>query len=529
MPGTGIDRYTLRVLIATTGRHEHDRVELWQAYDPVLDRPVAMRILRADHPRAERLTIAARAAATVDERHLVHVLDVLDRVRVEGTAECGPADYVVIVHEWSSGATLADIFEQREGEPLDVADALDLARQVAVALAAAHRMGVAHQRIRPGALLITGSTAPDGDGEVRVRGLAVDAALWEPLQAGPGVDLDVHGIGCLLYTAVTARWPGGLADGVSGAPTHAGALLPPSHVRAEVPTWVDQICARAIDPALWGDATARGKGASQPPFADVDALLAALGAPAEHNEPPRRLALAGSRTNTVVTATAPAVQLATKPGRGSRVLHRTLGIAAAVAIMGGLGAGGWQLITNAPSPWGTTAQALPTEVLTYVGEASPSAITDYSAGVLPGQLTPTAVVSFDPFGTDGAENPDLVEAAVDGNPVTAWLTETYFSQDLGSKEGVGLIVDLGSASAVSAVRLQLQGVGTSVSVKVGSDPEALPDTWATLAEAAAVGDVIDLRAPRPVVGRYVLVWFTSLPPADGAYIGGIREVAVLSR
>ena len=520
-PGDAVDRYTLRVLIAHTGRSEVDAVELWQAYDPVLDRPVALRIMSAQNLRASRVNTAAQAAAVVDERHLVPVLDVLEQVPV-ARDQLPAENYSVIVHEWSSGATLDEVFAQREGEPLPVADALNLARQVAVAMSAAHGAGVRHRRIRPGSLLITGSTAPDGDGEVRLRGLAVDAALWEPTKTSPGVDPDVHGIGCLLYAAVTGRWPGGTLDGLPEAPTHGGAVIPPSQVRAEIPTWVDRICARAIDPMVWGAAGSHAKQSPSLAFSDVDALLAALGAPVEHAEPARRLALSTPRAQVDHTTTT--------PRRSPRVaLRRTLGTTAAIVLIVGLGAAGWQVLANAPSPWGSEVNRAPSEVLTYVAEAEPSSITDYSSGVLPGQIVPIGIVSFDPFGSDEVENPEGVQAIIDANPVTTWFTETYFAPDLGDKPGVGVVLDLGSARAVSAVRLQLQGVGTSVQVKVGSDSQALPEDWALLAQANAIGDVIDLRSPRPVVGRYVLVWLTGLPPLEGGYVGGIREVAVLSR
>jgi hypothetical protein len=81
---------------------------------------------------------------------------------------------------------------------------------------------------------------------------------------------------------------------------------------------------------------------------------------------------------------------------------------------------------------------------------------------------------------------------------------------------------------VSAVRLELVGAGSSVSIRVGSSASAAPETWSTLAEAEAIGDSIDLRSPRPVVGRYVLVWLTRLPPADYGFIGGVRDIAVLT-
>ena len=89
------------------------------------------------------------------------------------------------------------------------------------------------------------------------------------------------------------------------------------------------------------------------------------------------------------------------------------------------------------------------------------------------------------------------------------------------------MLDLGTSEAVSAVRLELQGSGSSVRVLVAAKPYGKVRKWSVLAEAPAIGTAIDLRAPRPVVGRYVLIWFTQLPLLDGVYQGGIRDVTVL--
>ena len=61
-------------------------------------------------------------------------------------------------------------------------------------------------------------------------------------------------------------------------------------------------------------------------------------------------------------------------------------------------------------------------------------------------VTGLAASDLDPQGDDGAENPDRVSLAVDGDPTTAWSTSTYRQQlgPQGLKTGVGLVVDLGS-------------------------------------------------------------------------------------
>ena len=85
----------------------------------------------------------------------------------------------------------------------------------------------------------------------------------------------------------------------------------------------------------------------------------------------------------------------------------------------------------------------------------------------------TAAGDFDPDG-DGSEHPDEVELAYDGKPATAWSTATYQgSPKLGNlKPGVGMWVDLGDVKTVGAVKLQLVGSGSDVSLYVPNQPDA---------------------------------------------------------
>ena len=78
--------------------------------------------------------------------------------------------------------------------------------------------------------------------------------------------------------------------------------------------------------------------------------------------------------------------------------------------------------------------------------------------------------------------------------------------------------------------MNLLGTGSNVDVRVADRIFADPALWTPLASAFAPRSRIDLRAPRPVTGRYVLIWFTQVPPAEdqgsGVYQGGVRRVVV---
>ena len=143
-------------------------------------------------------------------------------------------------------------------------------------------------------------------------------------------------------------------------------------------------------------------------------------------------------------------------------------------------------------------------------------------------ITGLTADDFDPQGSPPEEHPELAPLAVDGDPATAWRTMTY-TQDFGPgglKTGVGLVIDLGAVHDVSVVDLTFVGAPTSASLYV---TEQAPTAVAGLSPAATVeasGTRERVTLDKPVRGRYLTVWLTSLPQADGGYRGEVAEVAV---
>ena len=86
-------------------------------FDPALERPVSLRLIPAQDELAAAAEVAARQAATVDDRRVIAVLDILTAEAVVGAEVPSAATYLVIVSEWVDGRTLTDIYEEREGEP----------------------------------------------------------------------------------------------------------------------------------------------------------------------------------------------------------------------------------------------------------------------------------------------------------------------------------------------------------------------------------------------------------------------------
>src|SRR5207247_10528327 len=115
-------------------------------------------------------------------------------------------------------------------------------------------------------------------------------------------------------------------------------------------------------------------------------------------------------------------------------------------------------------------------------------------------------------GAGQADNGDLAHLAIDAHPATAWHTDWYTSAHFGNLyPGTGLLVDMGRPVTITAARITLgNGHGAGLELRVGAAPAlaGLPPA----AHVADAGGVVRLRLPTPAHGRYVLIWFTSLPP-----------------
>jgi Helix-turn-helix domain len=145
-------------------------------------------------------------------------------------------------------------------------------------------------------------------------------------------------------------------------------------------------------------------------------------------------------------------------------------------------------------------------------------------------LKPASVAAFGSSGAGGGDNSNLAPLAIDGNPATAWHTDWYATASFGDLyPGTGLLVDMGRPVTVEAVKITLGSAhGARLQVRVGASP-ALPDLR-PVARAAGVGGVVRLHVTTPARGRYVLIWFTSLPPdTAGTFQASVYDVRLTGR
>ena len=106
---------------------------------------------------------------------------------------------------------------------------------------------------------------------------------------------------------------------------------------------------------------------------------------------------------------------------------------------------------------------------------------------------------------------------------------TYYNRaNLGGlKDGVGVLVDLGSRQEFSSVSLDLVGAAPSVALRVGDTAPRSVDELTQVASRTDAGTQVTLRPDSPVTARYLLVWLTRLPSVGGTdYRGGIAELVV---
>ncbi len=157
-------------------------------------------------------------------------------------------------------------------------------------------------------------------------------------------------------------------------------------------------------------------------------------------------------------------------------------------------------------------------------EASPS-----EQSTAPAEPVRIASVSdFDPAG-DGSENPDDAALATDGDPRTAWPTVTYYDPLELQKPGVGLLLDLGEATEVSEVTVSFLTTPTDVEILAAAEAAEAPTDAEALDRVAGqtrVGNRATLGLDEPVTTRYLVVWLTKLPPADGGFRGQVAEIVV---
>lgn len=541
-------RYRLRERLGVQGGSP-----MWGAADEALGRPVMVWVFPPGFGRADAVTAAARAVCRVDDPRLVQVFDADDQ-----------GEFPYVVTEWPTGRHLGELLRTGPAEPVSAAAVVAGA---AGALTVAHAAGLAHLCLRP-------SSVWWGDaGEVKVTGLAIAAAAAGIESADP-VLADTRGLGRVLYAALTGCWPGAEQTTLPAAPRRGDRVPSPCQVRPGIPGKLDAVACRTVsdaaadmgppiaDPAQLARELVHATGGFSPPggpagphgpagqhIARPDRTQPLLAAPAVMNAPVKRESanvrpvtpgtLSGATESFPVTPRRdphprdPLPETGSSPWRPTppapRVRRRTRRASAVLAVMLMLavvvllGAGGWYLahhgIAGREAAAGRSGAANPPQRIA----PAPRAVWH--------PLRPASAQAFDPYGDGQGGNSQLAPLAIDHDPATAWHTEWYTTPRFGNlKPGTGLLLNMGRDVIIARVRLRLGNApGARFQLRAGLGPASLASLPVRAREARARGWV-SIQLSRPVHARYVLIWFTRLPPDPaGTFQASVFDIGLQGR
>ena len=266
-PGTTLgQRYTLDTSIASGGMGD-----VWEATDTVLERPVAVKVLRPADPDdttfIDRFRDEARGSAGLHHPNIAAVYDYGEE-----------DDVAYLVMELVPGRTLGELIRESDGgmAPEDVRSILG---QAALALSAAHEAGVVHRDVKPANILVTPEgqakltdfgIARIGDGSGHTRAgevlgtpdyISPEQALGEPATAAS----DIYSLGIVAHEMLTGLKPFDMGTPVATALAQVNDPPPP------LPDTVPQDLREIVDACL-------AKKAQDRPH-DVSAVAAAVGVP----------------------------------------------------------------------------------------------------------------------------------------------------------------------------------------------------------------------------------------------------------
>lgn len=483
VPGANIAGGRYRLLVFHGGP---PALQFWQALDTALDRQVALTFVDPDQtlPDSELQEILSRtlALSRIDSPGIARVLDV---------AQTGAGGLVVA--EWIRGGSLQEVADT---SPSSIGGARAI-HSLAAAAEAAHRAGVALSIDHPSRVRVS------IDGDVA---LAFPATMPAATPEG-----DIRGIGAALYALLVNRWPlpeSGTRSGLEPAELDAsGQPVDPRSLDKTIPFQISAAAARS--------AQAGGGISSAPTLLN---LLQQATAVADRTEtlgvtngpppPPPR-----------VRPSAPQDEEA--GARRRRGLMIGLGVAGAIIVVALL-----VLASVLSRIFGDVSGGLDKDELGIT--PSTSATGDASGGTT---VEPVKATVFSPAG--GADAPGKAGRAIDGDPDTAWPTDTYTDSMPfpNFKNGVGLLLQLPQPTTIGSVGIDVSSTGTRVQIRSAptTTPTSLDDTTALTQPIRLKpgSNTIPVDASSPTSN--VLVWISTMGTTDGENRTDVSEITIKAK
>jgi serine/threonine protein kinase len=243
--GTLAGRYEVEQALGSGGM-----ARVYLARDTVLQRPVAVKVLRAglDEAFRRRFVREARVAARLSHPNVVRVFDA-------GEIDGEP----FIVMEYVPGETVADVLRRRG--KVTPAEAVEIAAQACEGLHDVHEHGLVHRDVKPQNLLVRddgcvkvadlGIARAAESTHLTLEGTILGTAQYLPPEQAAGDDVtaaaDLYSVGVVLYELLTGRRPYEIASLAELARKQAGGeIVAPCDLEPAIPVRLEAVVMQCL-------------------------------------------------------------------------------------------------------------------------------------------------------------------------------------------------------------------------------------------------------------------------------------------
>lgn len=472
------------------GRYRLDRqiarggmAEVWLGVDTFLNRQVAIKVLKpqlaSDPVVAERFRREAVACAGLNHPNIVAVYD-----SVEDNGR------QAVVMQYVQGKSLRELLDRRKR--LGPLLTIHMGAAMAAALDVAHQSGLVHRDVKPGNILIT----PEGRflladfGIAKALGSSTDDLTHDNIMMGTAKYLspeqvrgrpldgraDLYGLGLVLYECLAGKVP---FLGETDADTALARLQrEPTDLAHLRPSLAPQLV-RVIHKLLARNPDHRYASGEETRTALMDAISA------QHDHTTSMTPPSGARApkpnRQVITPDEPAVDSSsqpvikpasftapkritrdsnqkTKPAKSSpfRKLPGSTKILGLIVVLLSVA------VVFVATRDIRSAQLSTTDITVVAPDLGP--------------VTISRMTSYDPNG-DAQENETEIWALQDNNPKTVWSTDCYVNQFFGTKQYVGVLIEL-SRATTGTLRVAMKNGPWSLEMYAANDnAPALLEQW----------------------------------------------------